>query len=1132
MDNISIDDDFGDLDNLIDDEPHPQILDYRTRSAEQSEEEKKWRGSDLELHDQCADVLQNLTSKRRRWELGTGPEDTPVLEEYKKEIIATRRESRDHSAPTALHILARLKGPFSEAPKDIQCQVVGHLLAHMDGGVRDAGTANTGKEDLFLLVALKYRNYDFIECVEKCRGEKFSALLHLQDGEGKNYIHHLFDLSDWKKKHSFDQKGVLRLVQELVPKALPETLATADKSGNTPLHYALDFRQCHNKPPEYVEAVKKMILAGDDAMKKKRTLFNKNQESPLIYSFNRVEEARQKKTASQSKNAAPATAQSLEEEIGSKNAATRLAVGPRSWNGPPVEKGDRPLRTVKGPVGIPKEPIAKEPTTREQMTKGPVAKAPAMKEPTKADPRTEGDRFPGGPADSAAKPTMSRANTAALITHLPLSQGERQIQSPTQAKAPPTASKVTLSKEINAEKGPESANSTNQEKDALRWRALTQIRDFITTHYIRTRPDMEARDLVFSKRNPLGKELNMNLFFDAREQQEARKIVDLLGRMSVGGFHGTLAYVYLPAIVHIPTGAPFAKPTAADRTRQAKNKNAMGREGLIQVFDKLYELKVRNILRLYVEDWQAPSHTDAAIEVALQGIDSLAIERKPEDRRPIAVETWDWRKPDLSIEVIAFAAPTVEHVNLYWSGNQAVLRAWNCKEGIPKLFASGKRLKTVIIHASPGLENPSRMVAMLSRFERDISKETNGKVKVKIDHRMDGLFTNMKAGEDTTDLTGDDPTKRQHAWVNAMDSFRKALSSFPSLKDTKAQRLKLALVDDGINLGNLDMYNGIVNVTGLSFCSQESGSERPWHFSSTGHGTILANMIVRVNPWVELYVIRVQDEASRSGAGRNIFARSAAKAIEAAVDLQVDIISMSWTIKNKAAGGAHAAPMGGGGGGVGGRAATATTGEAYDIRALERAIDLAAGKGILMFCSASDDIQAGAMDTLPYQKQPGAIFRIGAALPMGQRDPQSEDVRNIDYYFPGNQVAEAKNPRSAEPVKYHDGSSVGTALAAGLASLIIYCARLMEYHKAEKRERNGVRGSTPYASLAERLKHHRSMKQALDNIKSSKWEDPKYLPVWDVFGNRADWIKDALNEEEKWERLGKLVDQLGVGIED
>ncbi|KAK2048395.1 hypothetical protein LZ31DRAFT_591680 [Colletotrichum somersetense] len=263
---------------------------------------------------------------------------------------------------------------------------------------------------------------------------------------------------------------------------LLETLASADKSGSTPLHYALDFRQCHNKPPEYVEAVKKMILAGDDAMKKKKTLFNRNQESPLIYSLNRAVEAsiaRQKKTASQSKNTAQAASQTLKEET-----------------------------------------------------------------------------------------------------------GDRQIQTPTQAKAPPTASRVTRSKEINGEKGSKSTSSTNHEKDVLRWRALMKIRDFITTHYIRTRPDMEARDLIFSKRI-LGKGLDMNLCFDARGRQEARKIVDLLGQMSVGGFHSTLAYVYLPAIVHSPTGTPFAKPTAADRTRQAENKNTIGPEGLIQVFEKL-----------------------------------------------------------------------------------------------------------------------------------------------------------------------------------------------------------------------------------------------------------------------------------------------------------------------------------------------------------------------------------------------------------------------------------------------------------------------------------------------------------------------------------------------------------------
>jgi hypothetical protein len=62
----------------------------------------------------------------------------------------------------------------------------------------------------------------------------------------------------------------------------------------------------------------------------------------------------------------------------------------------------------------------------------------------------------------------------------------------------------------------------------------------------------------------------------------------------------------------------------------------------------------------------------------------------------------DWRKADLSTDVIAFAAPTVEQVNLYWSGNQTVLRGWSCPEGIPRLHATTKqRLRTVIVHAAP-----------------------------------------------------------------------------------------------------------------------------------------------------------------------------------------------------------------------------------------------------------------------------------------------------------------------------------------------------------------------------------------------------------------------------------------------
>ena len=62
----------------------------------------------------------------------------------------------------------------------------------------------------------------------------------------------------------------------------------------------------------------------------------------------------------------------------------------------------------------------------------------------------------------------------------------------------------------------------------------------------------------------------------------------------------------------------------------------------------------------------------------------------------------DWRKLDLSIDIIGFAAPEVVNINLYWSRNETVLIAWACAEGIPRLYQNSKReLKKVILHASP-----------------------------------------------------------------------------------------------------------------------------------------------------------------------------------------------------------------------------------------------------------------------------------------------------------------------------------------------------------------------------------------------------------------------------------------------
>lgn len=145
--------------------------------------------------------------------------------------------------------------------------------------------------------------------------------------------------------------------------------------------------------------------------------------------------------------------------------------------------------------------------------------------------------------------------------------------------------------------------------------------------------------------------------------------------------------------------------------------------------------------------------------------------------------------------MIAFAAPTVEQVNLYWSGNQTVLRGWGCPEGIPRLYATtNQKLKMVILYAAPvrlscvkaralsdaviqGIETRDRMERMLDRFKNEIKNHTKDKVKVKIIYRMTGLLTQLDPSEETSDSAGGKVEGgQQHLWVKQMEEFRSALN--------------------------------------------------------------------------------------------------------------------------------------------------------------------------------------------------------------------------------------------------------------------------------------------------------------------------------------------------------------------
>jgi len=102
---------------------------------------------------------------------------------------------------------------------------------------------------------------------------------------------------------------------------------------------------------------------------------------------------------------------------------------------------------------------------------------------------------------------------------------------------------------------------------------------------------------------------------------------------------------------------------------------------------------------------------------------------------------------------------------------------------------------------------------------------------------------------------------------------------------------------------------------------------------------------------------------------------------------------------------------------------------------LTSAIGEASNDNILMFCSTSDDNRS--RDSI-WQSET-KVFKVAAADKYGYWRPQSD--RDADLLLPGDSIM-ASGPQYMRPHSKStiSGSSVATALAAGLASLVISCA--------------------------------------------------------------------------------------------
>ncbi|KAG0131236.1 hypothetical protein HOY82DRAFT_560245 [Tuber indicum] len=521
-------------------------------------------------------------------------------------------------------------------------------------------------------------------------------------------------------------------------------------------------------------------------------------------------------------------------------------------------------------------------------------------------------------------------------------------------------------------------------------------------------------------------------------------------------FENILRYVYFPKVnFKNPSTDIYPVKDTSKKQGQSQHYNSndegIGRKDLQVMFDWLRNNRgVKKIIEVRVLDNEDPPHSDEIIEKSLKNFD---------------VEVLNWFKFDLCSETILKAAPNVQEVHLYSSGNNAVLHAWSGCDGLAKL----SKLKKVYIVIYQRLETYQRTQTILDAFKDRLKAHIDGIVIEEEIKKYSASRGNGLAG--TNSVAEGGSTLQTQTWTKHMDTFVSFIVNIPADKERK---IRVALIDNGVD-GSYSRLGQIIKL-GTSHCSHphRHGQLNNYCTPSKSHGTQMASLISQICPKIELYVARILDMEAEDS--RQIDVESVVKAINWAVDHKVDIISMSWTIER-----------------------TEDNKTVLD-KGLATAISRAYGERILMFCSTDD--QGGLSKDDVYPGCLPGTFKIGAAKPSGNEGEWTD--KGSYYTFPGEDLKVHLPPYlTSDNDKLASGSSLATALASGMAALLLYCVQIV--HDNPK---------TPPETSLQDARTYNNMDRAFKRM-TDKNKQPRYIRAW-----------EHLNPEFKEFSKAKGIDEL------
>jgi hypothetical protein len=196
--------------------------------------------------------------------------------------------------------------------------------------------------------------------------------------------------------------------------------------------------------------------------------------------------------------------------------------------------------------------------------------------------------------------------------------------------------------------------------------------------------------------------------------------------------------------------------------------------------------------------------------------------------------------------------------------------------------------------------------------------------------------------------------------------------------------------------------------------------------------------------------------------------------------------------------------------------------EGPDTAPLNNALYKAHSAGILMFCSCIDRGASAGDDTFPGKST--YCIKIGASAASGEKLPWVSGEQS-EFLLPGENVQPAEADAWSHFQSGPFGSSIATALAAGLAGVLLYCDRLI-----------GCQTKTPTPtgdSQVEYLRDKNNMKTVFKSMVSRDnfvevrnsfevmWKDPQEI-IWNRKKAGNEPIKQAL-QNFMWARKGRPV---------